>query len=59
MPINAHFFDEQGFKAVYCDYEPTPEKARELDEARKQIAEGKVHRLEDVIERLGLEVTDV
>ena len=23
-------------------------------EARKQIAEGKVHRLEDVIERLGL-----
>lgn len=54
--VNAYFFDEQGFKAVYCDYEPTPEKARELDEARKQIAEGKVHRLEDVIERLGLKV---
>ena len=57
--VNAYFFDEQGFKAVYCDYEPTPEKARELDEARKQIAEGKVHRLEDVIERLSLEVGDV
>jgi hypothetical protein len=57
--VNAYFFDEQGFKAVYCDYEPTPEKARELDEARKQIAEGKVHRLEDVIERLGLKVGDV
>jgi hypothetical protein len=57
--VNAYFFDEQGFKAVYCDYEPTPEKAKELDEARKQIAEGKVHRLEDVIQRLGLEVEDV
>jgi predicted HTH domain antitoxin len=57
--VNAYFFDEQGFRAIYCDYEPTPEKARELDEARKQIAEGKVHSLEDVIERLGLEVSDV
>jgi hypothetical protein len=57
--VNAYFFDEQGSKAVYCDYEPTPEKAKELDEVRKQIAEGKVHRLKDVIERLGLEVSDV
>jgi predicted HTH domain antitoxin len=57
--VNAYFFDEQGFRAIYCDYEPTPEKARELDEARKQIAEGKVHSLEDVIERLGLKVSDV
>jgi hypothetical protein len=51
--------DEQRFRAIYCDYEPTPEKAKELNEARKQIVEGKVHRLEDVIERLGLEVGDV
>jgi hypothetical protein len=57
--VNAYFFDEQGFRAIYCDYEPTPEKAKELDKARKQIAEGKVHRLEDVIERLGLKVGDV
>lgn len=57
--VNAYFFDEQGFRAIYCDYEPTTEKAKELDEARKQIAEGKVHRLEDVIQRLGLEVEDV
>jgi hypothetical protein len=57
--VNAYFFDEQGFRAIYCDYELTPEKAKELDKARKQIAEGKVHRLEDVIERLGLKVGDV
>lgn len=57
--VNAYFFDEQGFKAVYCDYVPTPEKARQLEEARKQIAEGKVQSLEDVIERLGLKVGDV
>jgi len=57
--VNAYFFDEQGFKAVYCDYVPTPEKARQLEEARKQIAEGNVQRLEDVIERLGLKVGDV
>jgi hypothetical protein len=57
--VNAYFFDEQGFRAIYCDYEPTPEKARELDEAREQIAEGKVHRLEDVIKKLGLEVGSV
>ena len=52
--VNAYFFDEQGWRCSYSDWEPTPEKARELDEARRQIAEGKVHRLEDVIERLGL-----
>lgn len=57
--VNVYFFDEQGFKAVYCDYVPTPEKARQLEEARKQVAEGKVQRLEDVIERLGLKVGDV
>jgi hypothetical protein len=34
--VNAYFFDEQGFKAVYCDYEPTPEKARELDEVKNE-----------------------
>jgi hypothetical protein len=57
--INAYFFDEQGWRCLYSDWEPTPEKARELDEARRQIAEGKVHRLEDVIKELGLEIGDV
>ncbi|TEU21976.1 MAG: hypothetical protein E3J21_01005 [Anaerolineales bacterium] len=57
--VNAYFFDEQGWRCSYSDWEPTPEKARELDEARRQIAEGKVHRLEDVIKELGLEIGDV
>jgi hypothetical protein len=57
--VNAYFFDEQGWRCLYSDWEPTPEKARELDEARRQIAEGKVHRLEDVIKELGLEIGDV
>ncbi len=53
--VPARFIDEGSWRCFYSDYEPTPEKAKELDKARKQIAEGKVHRLEDVIERLGLE----
>jgi hypothetical protein len=57
--VNAYFFDEQGWRCFYSDWEPTPEKAKELDEARRQIAEGKVHRLEDVIKELGLEIGDV
>jgi hypothetical protein len=57
--VNAYFFDEQGWRCFYSDWEPTPEKARELDEARRQIAGGKVHRLEDVIKELGLEIGDV
>ena len=57
--VNAYFFDEQGWRCFYSDWEPTPEKARELDEARRQIAEGKVHRLEDVVKELGLEIGDV
>jgi hypothetical protein len=57
--VNAYFFDEQGWRCFYSDWEPTPEKARELDEARRQIAEGNVHRLKDVIKELGLEIGDV
>ncbi len=57
--VNAYFFDEQGYKCFYSDWVPTPEKARELEEARREIAEGKVHRLEDVIKELGLEVGNV
>jgi len=34
--VNAYYFDEQGFKAVYCDYVPTPEKARELEEVKNE-----------------------
>jgi len=39
--IQAYFIDEQGLKVVYSDYEPIPEKARELAETRQRIAEGK------------------
>ena len=42
--------DEHGVKVIYSDYEPTPENARELTEARKRIAEGKakLYSLEEV-----------
>lgn len=52
--VRAYYLDEHGFKIRYSDWEPTPEKARELEEARRQIAQGETHRLEDVIEELGL-----
>ncbi len=34
--IRAYYIDEHGFKVRYSDYEPTPEKAKELEEARKE-----------------------
>lgn len=52
--MRAYFIDEQGYKAFYSDWEPTPEYAEELDEARREIAEGKVHAFEDVVKELGL-----
>ena len=39
--VRAYFIDEHGLKVVYSDYEPTPQKARELAETRQRIAEGK------------------
>ena len=55
--VRAYFMDEQGLRVVYSDYEPTPEKARELAAARKRIAEGRanLHILEEVTRELGLE----
>lgn len=55
--VQACFLDEHGLKVVYSDYEPTPEKARELAETRKRIAEGraKLYSLEEVAQELGLE----
>ena len=55
--VQAYFIDEHGLKAVYSDYEPTPEKARELAETRQRIAEGKakLYSLEEVTRELGLE----
>ena len=55
--VQACFLDEHGLRVVYSDYEPTPEKARELAAARKRIAEGraKLHSLEEVTQELGLE----
>ncbi len=52
--VRAYFIDEQGYKAFYSDWAPTPEYARELEEARREIAEGKVHAFEDVVKELGL-----
>ncbi len=55
--VQAYYIDEHGLKVVYSDYEPTPEKARELAETRQRIAEGraKLYSLEEVIRELGLE----
>jgi hypothetical protein len=55
--VRAYFIDEHGLKVVYSDYEPTPEKAKELTETRKRIAEGKakLYNLEEVARELGLE----
>ena len=47
--VRAYFIDEQGYKAFYSDWVPIPEYARELEEARREIAEGKVHAFEDVV----------
>ena len=52
--VRAYFIDEQGYKAFYSDWAPTPEYARELEEARREIAEGKVYAFEDVVKELGL-----
>lgn len=55
--VQAYFVDEHGLKVVYSDYEPTPEKAKELAETRDRIAEGKaeLYNLEEVARELGLE----
>ncbi len=34
--VSAYYVNEHGLKVVYSDYEPTPEKARQLAEARRQ-----------------------
>lgn len=34
--VKAYFIDKQGFKAFYSDWEPTPEKAKELEEIRQE-----------------------
>ncbi len=55
--VQAYFIDEHGLKVVYSDYEPTPQKAKELAEIRQRIAEGKaeLYSLEKVARELGLE----
>ena len=46
--------DPHGFKVHYSDYEPTPEKARELEEIRREpTVDG-----ETVFEELGLLLDD-
>ncbi|MEW5717813.1 MAG: hypothetical protein AB1817_04230 [Chloroflexota bacterium] len=34
--VKALFIDPQGFRVRYSDYEPTPKKARELRERKKE-----------------------
>lgn len=55
--VQAYFIGEHGLKVVYSDYEPTPEKARELAEARQRIAEGRarLYGLDEVSRELGVE----
>ncbi|TEU19407.1 MAG: hypothetical protein E3J21_03875 [Anaerolineales bacterium] len=52
--IRAYFINEHGFKVLYSDWVPTPEKARELEEARRQITAGEVVDGEEVFRELGL-----
>lgn len=52
--VRAYFIDEQGYRAFYSDWTPIPEYARELSEARREIAMGNSHAFEDVIEELCL-----
>ena len=52
--IKSYFIDKHGLKVCYSDYEPTPEKAKELKEARKQIAAGQVRDFEVACRDLGL-----
>jgi hypothetical protein len=34
--LRAYYIDSHGFKVCYSDYEPTPEKAKELEEIRRE-----------------------
>ncbi len=52
--VKARFIDEQGYIAFYSDWEPTPEKARELAEIKQEIADGDVHDFDEVVKELGL-----
>ncbi len=52
--LRAYFIDPHGLKVYYGDYEPTPEKARELEEIRREIAEGQVVDAEEAFKELGL-----
>ena len=53
--LRAYFMDPHGFKVHYSDYVPTPEKARELEEIRREIAEGQVVDGEQALKELGLQ----
>ncbi len=52
--VKARFIDEQGYIAFYSDWEPTPEKAKELDEIKQEIAEGDIYDFDEVVKELGL-----
>jgi len=53
--VKACYLDEHGLKVTYSDWEPTPEKEKELEEARRQAVEGKTVRWQKVAQELGLE----
>jgi len=53
--VRAYFIDEQGYKAFYSDWVPTPEYARELEEARKESTVDAEEVWED-LRKLGVDI---
>lgn len=52
--VNAYWVDEHGLKIRYSDNEVTPELARELEKARKEIEVGNYISHEQLRKELGL-----
>lgn len=53
--VKAYFIDEQGYKCYYSDWELIPERAEELKEVERGIAEGKMRDFNEVMKEMGLE----
>ena len=50
--VNAYFIDEQGFTVRYADEIPTAKTRKRLEQAKREIAEGKGLSLEEARQRL-------
>ncbi|MGQ9627179.1 MAG: hypothetical protein ACUVV0_09795 [Anaerolineae bacterium] len=53
--VKAYFIDEQGYKCYYSDWELILERAEELKEVERGIAEGKMRDFNEVMKEMGLE----